>query len=266
MTPPRLTPAQVAQYKSEGYIIPADPVFPQQKFEALKNHFEEKLARLPDEVRPENMDVPHFTDPKLFEWLFADEVLDLVEPILGPNIALFSSHFICKPRGNGKRVPWHEDSYYWKGMMHPHEVCTVWLAIDPSTRENGCMKVIPRALQGFSEYDPVDESKNVFPTEIKKHMVDESRQVYIELQQGQASLHDSRLMHGSDPNTSTLRRCGYTMRYMPTSVKLNQDHCGQWHQIYLARGKDLAGNKYADPTQSYPHLARYREKSGRKGH
>jgi len=266
MKTPRLNAAQIAQFKTEGYVIPTDAVFPQAKFEGLKNHFEEKLARLPDDVRPENMDVPHFSDPKLFEWLFADEVLDLVEPLIGPNIALFSSHFICKPRGNGKRVPWHEDSYYWKGMMQPHEICTVWLAIDPSKRENGCMKVIPRALGGFSEYDPVDETKNVFGTEIKKHMVDEARQVYLELNQGQASLHDSRLMHGSDPNNSNLRRCGYTMRYMPTSVKLNTDFCGEWHQIYLARGKDIAGNKYADHTQAYPHLARYRETSGRKGH
>jgi len=47
------------------------------------------------------MDVPHFVDTKLFEWLFSDEVLDLVEPIIGPDIALFSSHFICKPKGMG---------------------------------------------------------------------------------------------------------------------------------------------------------------------
>ena len=60
--------------------------------------------------------------------LFADEVLDIIEPLIGPDIALFSSHFICKPRGNGKRVPWHEDSFYWRGMMQqPIEVCTVWL-------------------------------------------------------------------------------------------------------------------------------------------
>ena len=40
------------------------------------------LAALPEGVRPEAMDVPHFTDPALFEWLFANEVLDLVEPII----------------------------------------------------------------------------------------------------------------------------------------------------------------------------------------
>ena len=175
------------------------------------------LADLPGDRRPEGMDVPHFTDNGLFRWLFHDDVLDLVEPILGPDIALFSSHFICKPKGDGRKVPWHEDSYYWRGMMNPMEVCTVWLAIDPSTRENGCMKVIPRTFHGYSDYDPVDPEKNVFSTEIKKHLVDEARQVHLELQPNHASLHDGRLMHGSDPNTSNIRRCGSSVRISPTS-------------------------------------------------
>jgi hypothetical protein len=262
----KLSASEVEAYRREGFVVLNRPIFSTARFAALKGHFEEKLARLPEDVRPEAMDVPHFADTKLFDWLLSDEVLDLIEPVVGPDIALFSSHFICKPKGNGKRVPWHEDSYYWKRMMSPMQVCTVWLAIDPSTRANGCMKVIPRALHGYSEYDPVDPEKNVFNTEIKKHQVDESRAVYIELGENEASLHDGRLMHGSDANRSSIRRCGYTMRYIPTAVKMNREFCGEWHQIYLARGKDRAGNVYADPGKSYPQLARYRETSGRKGH
>src|SRR5439155_8378783 len=132
---------------------------------------------------------------------------------------------ICKPRGTGKRVPWHEDSFYWKGMMEPMEVVTIWLAIDPSTRANGCMKIIPRThAGGYSDYEPVAEpDKHVFATEIKKNQRNESRAVYIELEPNQASLHDGRLMHASDPNTSDMRRCRYTMRYVRTRTKLNQE-------------------------------------------
>ena len=262
----KLSADQIETYTREGFLKSTDPLLPASSFDALKAHFEHKLDNLPDDQRPESMDVPHFNDPKLFTWLFAPEVLDVVESILGPDIALFSSHFICKPKGNGKKVPWHEDSYYWKGMMNPMEVCTVWLAIDPSTKVNGCMKVIPRTFHGYSDYDPVDPEKNVFPTEIKKHMVDESRQVYLELEPNQFSLHDGRLMHGSDPNTSDIRRCGYTMRYISTRTRFNHEQFGQWQNIYLARGKDHAGNIYADPTRSYPEISRTREKSGRKGH
>ena len=263
-----LTSDEIEFFNREGYLVPRRELFPRPKFNALRTHFEEKIARLAEGVSPESMDTPHFTDPKLFEWLFADEVLDMIEPLIGPDIALFSSHFIAKPAGTGRRVPWHEDSAYWKKMMHPHDVVTVWLAIDPSTRANGCMKVIPRThagAGGFSEYEDRDPNTNMFAAEIKPKQVDESRAVHLELSPGQCSLHHAKLMHASDPNTSAMRRCGYTMRYMPTTVKLNEEFCGAFHQLYLARGRDRAGNRYADPAKSYPHLARFREESGPKG-
>ena len=263
--PARLSDQQVEQYRREGYLIYPKSIFPQEKFDALKSHFEEKLSRLADDVRPEAMDVPHFTDTRLFDWLLSDEILDLVEPLIGPDIALFSSHFICKPKGNGKKVPWHEDSFYWKGSLDPMEVVTVWLAIDPSTALNGAMQVIPRTLHGYSEYDQVDPATNVFPTEIKKAMRDESRAVTIELQPNHASLHDGRLMHGRPPNHSQIRRCGYTMRYMSTNVKLSEKS-REYHQIYLARGRRNGANVWADPSRSYPELARYREDSGKTVH
>ncbi len=264
---PRLSADQAAAYRREGYLVFADPVFPPAKFDRLKAHFEDKLEALEADVRPEEMDVPHSADPALFEWLLADEVLDLVEPLIGPDIALWSSHFICKPRGNGKRVPWHEDSAYWKRSLAPMEVVTVWLAIDPSTPANGCMHVVPRTQDnGYSDYVPVDKRLNVFDSEITPSKMRDLTAVPIELQPNQASLHDGKLIHGSPPNTSDIRRCGYTMRYMPSYVKFAAADLGFMHQIYLARGQDLAGNQYADPAQAYPHLARYSERSGRKFH
>ena len=144
MTPPdtqssRLNQQEIQQFHELGYTLPTGPVFPMPKFDALKNHFEQRLVEwsATSGMSPEHMDTPHFADPKLFDWLFADEVLDLVEPLIGPDIALWSSHFICKPAGTGKRVPWHEDSAYWGQVLDPMEVVTVWLAIDPSTPGNG---------------------------------------------------------------------------------------------------------------------------------
>ena len=267
---PLLTANQVSAFRNQGYLIIDKPIFPQDEFDALREHFERKLAALPPDVRPEGMDVPHFADAALFRWLLSDPVLDLVEPIIGPNIALFSSHFICKPKGDGKRVPWHEDSAYWKTMLSPMEVVTVWLAIDPSTPANGCMYVIPRTHEGprkgFSDYDPVeDPAVSVFGTEITKSQRDESKAVPCVLQPNQASLHDGRLMHGSEPNTSAIRRCGYTMRYMPTSVRLS-DEARAYHQIYLARGRDLAGNQYHPPVEVSSEVMRLRATHGKKGH
>lgn len=263
----RLSPEQLRHFHDRGYVVYDRPVFSEARFKALKDHFEEKLAALPPDVRPELMDAVHFTDTKLFDWILSDEVLDLVEPILGPDIALFNSHFICKPKGDGRRVPWHEDSYYWGTAIDPMHVVTIWLAIDPSTTENGCMRIIPGThVNGYSDYEPVDDrDQNVFHIEIKPHQVDESKAVDIELQPNHASLHESKVMHGSLPNTSQLRRCGYSMRYFSTRSKLTVEHPHR-HHLYLARGRDHAGNAYGDPTKVYEDLGRYRERLVKHGH
>jgi hypothetical protein len=263
----RLSQEQIDFYNKEGYLIYREPVFSPEKFARLKATFEDILADLPEGFSPENMDVPHFTFPQLYEWLFADEVLALVEPFLGEDIALFSSHFISKPGGTGKRVPWHEDSYYWRGWLDPMEVVTVWLAIDPSTRENGCMMVIPRTQDnGYSDYEAVDKAKNVFDSEIIRPQRDVGRAVALELQPNQASLHDGKLQHGSEANTSPMRRCGYTMRYISTHTRLDDGKIGHFQKIFLARGRDHAGNTYGDPTMSYLDLARTRTKHMKTGH
>lgn len=263
----RLTAWQVQQYQQEGYLVFKEPVLPQPKFEALKSYFEQILAELPDGERPEAMDVPHFMHPKLLTWAFDDAILDLVQPIVGEDIVLFSTHFICKPKGNGRRVPWHEDSAYWKGLADPMEICTVWLAIDPSLQENGCMQVIPRThrtgSKGFSNYVAVDQSKNVFATEIDPEQRRHADRVAVELQPNECSLHDARIMHGSEPNTSNLRRCGWTLRFASSAVKFSQERFVRGHQVYLARGRDRAGNIYADPTRTYPEIMKRRGESSR---
>jgi hypothetical protein len=266
----RLTPDEVAHYRREGYVVFDRPVLAESRYQGLKSYFEGILGALPAGERPEAMDVPHFMHPKLLEWAFDPAVLALVEPIVGPDIALFSTHFICKPKGNGKRVPWHEDSAYWNGMIQPMEVCTVWFAIDPSTKVNGCMMVIPRThvegQAGFSDYADVDTARNVFSTEIVQRQRDESKRVHVELQANQCSLHDARIMHGSDANTSDIRRCGWTMRFTSSAVKFNQERFAGMHQVYLAKGRDLGGNTYADPTKAYPDVLKRRGESGKYKH
>lgn len=261
----RLDAEQVAHFRREGYLIHPEPVFAPAKFAGLKRHFESMLAALPATQRPEGLDVPHLTDTALFEWLLDDAVLDLVEPLLGPDIALFSSHFICKPAGDGKRVPWHEDSAYWGDMVVPMQVVTVWLAIDPSDAANGCMRVIPGTHRnGYSRYEPVVQPElNVFDREIITADRDASQAVDLELPANHASLHDGKLMHGSNKNASTRRRCGYTMRYISTRSLLHE-RTRHVHKIYLARGRDHAGNEYGDPRICYTGVLEERNNGWRR--
>ncbi|MEM6394431.1 MAG: phytanoyl-CoA dioxygenase family protein [Planctomycetota bacterium] len=249
---PRLDVESVKRFGKQGYLLYNEPVLEPAKFDRLKSLFEELLERWmanPQGGSPEHMDTPHFLFPELFEYAFDDRVLDLVEPILGPDIGLFSTHFICKPAAVGKRVPWHEDSAYWRGRLDPMRVVTVWLAIDPSTPDNGCMRVIPGThINGYSEYEEVKDTA-VFGSEIRRGAFKETDAVDCVLGPNECSLHDARIIHGSAANTGAQRRCGWTLRFISTESSFNpaEDHDG--FQIYLARGKDKAGNTYGDPTK-----------------
>jgi ectoine hydroxylase-related dioxygenase (phytanoyl-CoA dioxygenase family) len=173
-------------------------------------------------------------------------VLDTVQPLVGPDIALWTSHFISKDPFTGRATPWHEDSAFWNGRLSAYDhIVTVWLALGPSNRENGCMRVIPGSHLngGFSEgYVPTDMSVQTFHAQLSG--VDESRAVDFELQRGEFSLHDGRIVHGAKPNTSSIRRTGYTMRYFPASVQVLPVEQNAGWKIWLARGEDTAGNTY----------------------
>ena len=53
--------------------------------------------------------------------LIADErLLDVAQAFIGPNIALFASHYIVKPPFDGMPVLWHQDGSYWP--LDPMEV------------------------------------------------------------------------------------------------------------------------------------------------
>ena len=70
--------------------------------------------------------------------------------------------------GYGRPTPYHEDSEYWwqhgkgrvtkEGLAH---IVTLWVAIDSSHRENGCMRVLRGShvsgAAGFSEYETLAE-------------------------------------------------------------------------------------------------------------
>lgn len=238
-----LTPEDVQFFRTHGYYLSREQLFSPEKLDGLEAIFEEHLADKGDKLSDE-LDTPHFRDSRLLEYLLSDEVLDLVEPLVGPDIALWTSHFISKEPYVGRATPWHEDSAYWEGRLSEYDrIVTVWLALSPSNRENGCMRVIPGTHDnGFSEYRQVDKTHQTFQSEITE--VDLSKAVDFELERGQASLHDGRIMHGAKPNKSPVRRTGYTMRYFPTSVKVLPVEKNDGMKIWLARGQDRAENTY----------------------
>jgi hypothetical protein len=111
-----LTAADVERFRADGYLLPHRQLFSPDKLDALEAIFEEHLADKGDKLSDE-LDTPHFRDRRLLDFLLSDEVLDTVEPLVGPDIALWTSHFISKDPYTGRATPWHEDSAYWNGRF-----------------------------------------------------------------------------------------------------------------------------------------------------
>src|SRR3954467_8590439 len=245
MSPVIITGIDVEKFRRDGYLLPQRQLFSEEKLGELEEIFNEHLAHKGDKLSDE-LDTPHYRDERLLSFLLSDEVLDTVEPLIGPDIALWSSHFISKDPFTGRATPWHEDSAYWEGRFDAYDrIVTVWLALSPSNRDNGCMRVIPGShLQGgfHDNYVPTDRTVQTFHAEIPD--VDESQAVDFTLRRGEFSLHAGRVVHGAKSNTSSVRRTGYTMRYFPASVKVLPVEQNAGWRIWLARGEDSAGNVY----------------------
>ncbi|RMG67180.1 MAG: phytanoyl-CoA dioxygenase family protein [Bacteroidetes bacterium] len=235
----------IESYRSQGYYLHREPLFTPVRLDALQAIFEEHLAGR-GAKRSDELDTPHFEDSRLLDFLLDPQVLDLVEAFIGPNIGLFSSHFICKEPRVGRRTPWHEDSAYWAGKFDRlDQLVTIWLALDDTDQENGCMGVIPGTHRnGFSAYAEVADSQDsTFGTEIAAGSFDENQAVWFELKRGQCSLHDARIIHGAPANRSDRRRCGYTMRYFALDMRFNPA-AAPGHRLWHARGENLAGNDF----------------------
>ena len=173
-------------------------------------------------------------DPFWVRLISDDRLLDIAEPFIGPDIALFASHYICKPPYSGRPVLWHQDGAYWP--LEPMQVVTLWLAIDDSTPENGCLRVLPGShrehLYELRERQDVD---SVLGSESAAD-VDESLAVDLTLSAGDVEVHHPNIIHGSNANASPKRRCGLTIRYIPTSTRITSRE-QPFPSALLLRGK-----------------------------
>jgi hypothetical protein len=232
-----LTEAAVRYYRDQGYYAPvpvmsrADAIALRAKLEA----FEADAGILAGKLRHKS----HL----LFTWLNDlvrhQAILDAVEDLIGPNILCWGSSFFIKEPRNPSFVSWHQDSTYWG--LDPADVVTAWVALTDSTAVNGAMRVIP----GSHAMDQVPHRDTFRPDNLLSRGqeimvdVDDRQAAMLELAAGEMSLHHVRLIHGSDPNPSDLRRIGFAIRYIPTTVR---QIAGTHDSATLVRGVDTYGH------------------------
>ena len=238
-----LNPAQTAQYRECGYVFPVPALTPAEAadYRQMIEDFERRSGVVAGHVIRNK---GHLKLIRLYDLIFHPQVLDAVESVLGPDILCWGSSLFVKEGNDPGYIAWHQDSYYWG--LEPDDVVSAWIALYPSTIENGAMRVIPgsQTLPPLSHRKSSAQSANMlFTHEELADDVDEAQAVDITLAQGDMSLHHIKILHGSPPNRSDGRRMGYAIRYVAPYVKQR----GDMNSATLVRGEDHYGYFAKDP-------------------
>ena len=132
-----------------------------------------------------------------------ESVVRSAEAILDGEVYHYHSKMIMKDARIGGAWAWHQDYGYWyqNGVLFPL-LTSVFIAVDPATRENGCLQVIEGSHklgriehvltgeQAGADLDRVNEVLKRLPL------------VHVEMEPGDAVFFDANTLHRSDQNQS----------------------------------------------------------------
>lgn len=204
----------VREYKEHGFVILRN-VFRPDEMQCLLAESERLLAECKDLIDPNNLRcrfmTHHQTGEQLFEvfdpvndlspvcerFCFDPRIVSVVSQLYGEPACLFKEKLIFKPAGAlGYKL--HQDiPYCWTGF--PRSFLTVLIAIDPSTRENGCTEV----FSGYHDrFLSTDECSYMLPDET----VDSATRTFLELNPGDIAIFHGLTPHRSEPNKSDQMR------------------------------------------------------------
>jgi phytanoyl-CoA hydroxylase len=148
---------------------------------------------------------------------FFTEAVETLRPLaveaLQADVEPLGATYVVKAARTGVPTLWHQDSYGWRELGITAAV-SIGVALDRSTRENGCLLAIPGSHRlATHPLHPVSDPPNLFRQSMDATLVDASRAVAVELEPGDASIHHPNLVHGAEPNTSPRPRRTLVVRY-----------------------------------------------------
>ena len=208
-----LAPAELAELRSEidRYIRDVVPGLP------------DSHAFYEDRSRPETLkQMQYMTGDPFFEsYTQNPQWVTLARTILGEEANAQGCEWFGKPPGSSRPTPPHQDNYYFN--LKPPQALTIWMALDPVDRENGCLRYVAGShlgglrshatsqilgfSQGITDYGPQDET----------------REVQIHLQPGDAVVHHCELIHRAEPNSSQSRhRRAFAMVFRGVSCQVDE--------------------------------------------
>lgn len=132
-----------------------------------------------------------------------ETIVNSAEKLLEGEVYHYHSKMIMKDAKVGGAWAWHQDYGYWyqNGVLFPF-LCSASIAVDPATRENGCLQV----LKGSHQMGRIDHVLTGDQAGADLERVAEAQKrletIYIEMAPGDVLFFHANLLHRSDQNKS----------------------------------------------------------------
>ena len=206
-----LTAAERKQYHDDGYIVVKD-ILSADEVEECRQALEEiKLSCGTDDSdiekgidgSIERVRYPSRKHDVFLRLIHNSKLLDCVEDLFGTDSIRYipQDKLNCKPAGGGAAIPWHQD---WAHFPHTNDsVLTACLLLENTTRENGCLQVVPGSHKGPLFNHAIDGN---FTGIITEPYYKPEKRVHLEATAGSVTFHHVRAVHGSAQNNSTFPR------------------------------------------------------------
>ena len=219
----KLSGRQLSQYERDGIVFPVE-VLSAEESAFFRGAVESLAENRGGGATLKRLDGLHL----YFDWAYRlvthEALLDAAGDVLGGDDILIDGTLVfLKPPRDSSYVSWHQDSVYSGWHLTPST--SAWIALTESHRANGCVRVIPGShKEGLLSHVNVKDDPDLLNRrgERIEVEVDESRAVDVTLRPGEMSLHQSNIVHGSNPNTSDEPRIGFIVRFV-TSRTTNRD-------------------------------------------
>ena len=254
-----LTKNEIRSYTRNGFVVPKFRL-DNSDLEKLQNATLELMQTYPH-IPTEGLVSPHIfyagsnrpdIHSKFLEICKLTPLLDIVDQLIGRDIIVWGSRIFSKAPQTGRATPWHQDGEYWP--IRPLATATVWIAIDESNEDNGCLNILTGSnnAKTLLPHQSLSGKGAALDKEIKPELIKSKDVVSVPLQPGQMVIFDVFTAHGASPNLSNQRRAGFAIRYMPgTSIFDRNMKVGSGQDdvqtdlsqraLFLVRGEDKTG-------------------------
>ncbi|MCD0460471.1 phytanoyl-CoA dioxygenase family protein [Roseiconus lacunae] len=234
---PRLDSADLGNYQSDGFLY-RRALFDADEIDLLRRSAKED-KRLDDHSFGRNDGEGgtvrlslwnHPGDGIYGAFARCERIVDTAEQLLGDEPYHYHSKMIMKDARVGGAWAWHQDYGYWygNGVLTPN-LLSVFIAVDPSTRLNGCLQVIRGShLCGRVEHRLTGEQAGADPERVE-HILKRMEHLHIEMEPGDALFFHSNLLHRSDQNRSDSPRWAMVCCY---NAKSNDPYKDSHHPRY----------------------------------